>query len=295
VRYAWIEQQASVWPVARLCRALKVSQSGFKAWRSRGQSAGGRLCEGQLLRLMRAIDAQVRGAYGSPRMYRELRARGYRVGKPRVERVMREHGLRARHKRRYRATTDSKHSLPVAPNLVARAFEPARPNECWGADITYLPTDEGWLYLAVVLDFFNREVVGWSFKSQLSADLVIDALNMGWLRRRPAGGLIHHSDRGVQYASAAFQAKLAQYEMRCSMSRKGNCWDNAPTESFFNSLKNERVHGSRYRTRAQARDDVFQYIEGFYNRYRRHSTLGQISPVQFMHNWMRNNEQKETA
>lgn len=295
MRYAFIQEHAAVWPVARLCRALEVSPSGFKAWRSGGKRSAARLTDGEVLALMRSIHRQVMSAYGSPRMHRELRERGHRVGKQRVERVMREHGLRARHKRRYRATTDSKHALPVAPNRVARQFSPARPNACWGADITYLATDEGWLYLAVVLDFFNREVVGWSFKPQLGADLAIDALTMAWVRRRPAAGLIHHSDRGVQYASAAFQAKLAQFQMTCSMSRKGNCWDNAPTESFFNSLKNERVHGSRYRTRAQARDDVFQYIEGFYNRYRRHSTLGQISPVQFMHNWMRNNGHGKTA
>jgi putative transposase len=295
VKYAWIDQHALVWPVARLCRALGVSQSGFKAWRGGGKRCAERLSELQLLKLIRAIQAQVKGAYGSPRMHKELRERGYRVGKARVERVMREHGIRARHKRRYRATTDSKHALPVAPNLVARDFSPARPDQCWGADITYLATDEGWLYLAVVIDFFNREIVGWSFKEHLSAPLVIEALTMAWFRRRPAPGLLHHSDRGVQYASAAFQSKLVEYGMRCSMSRKGNCWDNAPTESFFNSLKNERVHGSRYRTRAEARAELFDYIEGFYNRRRRHSTLGQISPIQFLDNWMGENDHKEAA
>src|SRR3970282_1389577 len=168
------------------------------------------------------------------------------------------------HKRRWKATTDSQHTLPVAQNLLARDFCPCGPNQSWGADITYIATDEGWLYLAVVIDFFNREIVGWSLKERLTADLVTDALTMAWFRRRPAPGLIHHSDRGVQYASQAFQAKLAEYGMRCSMSRKGNCWDNAPTESFFNSLKNERVHGSRYRTRADAKAGLFQYIEIFY-------------------------------
>ena len=160
--------------------------------------------------------------------------------KPRVERLMRENGIRARHKRRYKATTDSKHALPVAPNLLDRNFSPIAPNEAWSADITYVWTDEGWLYLAIVLDRFNREVVGWSIKPKMTADIVTDALTMAWFRRRPAPGLIHHSDRGSQYASSVFQTKLTEYGMICSMSRKGNCWDNAPTESFFNSLKKDR-------------------------------------------------------
>jgi putative transposase len=292
VKYAWIEQHAQVWPVARLCLALGVSTSGYKAWRSGGQWQAERLSDVQLLVLMRAIEAEVKGSYGSPRMHEELRERGHRVGKARIERVMRENGIRGRHKRRWKATTDSQHALPVAPNLIARDFSPARPNQCWGADITYLWTAEGWLYLAVVLDFFNREILGWSFKEQLSADLVIDALTMAWFRRRPAPGLIHHSDRGVQYASQAFQATLEHYGMRCSMSRKANCWDNAPTESFFNNLKNERVHGNQYRTRADAKADVFEYIEMFYNRTRRHSTLGQISPQRFLSNWLSQQDQE---
>lgn len=286
MKYAWIEKHGAVWPVARLCRALGVSASGFKAWRAGGRRSSERLSDAQLLVLIRAIHAQFKGAYGSPRMHEELRSRGHRVGKARVERLMRENAIRARHKRRWKATTDSKHDLPVAANLVAREFSPLKPNQVWGADITYIATDEGWLYLAVVLDFFNREVVGWSLKERLTADLVTDALTMGWFRRRPAPGLLHHSDRGVQYASQAFQAKLAEYHMRCSMSRKGNCWDNAPTESFFNSLKNERIHGSRYRTRSDAKADVFEYIEMFYNRVRRHSTLGQISPERYLNAWL---------
>ncbi len=293
MKYAWIECHRQRWALGMLCKLLGVSPSGFKAWRAGGKSRGDRLSDMQLLSLIRAIHREFRGAYGSPRMHRELRERGYRVGKERVERVMREHGIRARHKRRWKATTDSKHALPVAADLIGRNFAPARPNQLWGADITYVWTDEGWLYLAVVIDFFNREIVGWSLKEQLTADLVVDALTMAWFRRRPEPGLIHHSDRGSQYASAAFQDKLSEYGMRCSMSRKGNCWDNAPSESFFNSLKNERVHGARYRTRVDAKVDVFQYIEGFYNRVRRHSTLGQISPAQFMQRWQ--DEQKEAA
>ena len=293
MKYAWIERHRQRWALGTLCKLLDVSPSGFKAWRAGGKLRGDRLSDVQLLGLIRAVHREFRAAYGSPRMHRELRERGYRVGKQRVERLMREHDIRARHKRRWKATTDSKHDLPVAANLIARDFSPVGPNQVWGADITYIWTDEGWLYLAVVIDFFNREIVGWSLKGQLTADLVVDALTMARFRRRPEPGLIHHSDRGTQYASVAFQQKLAEFGMRCSMSRKGNCWDNAPSESFFNSLKNERVHGARYRTRIDAKADVFQYIEGFYNRVRRHSTLGQISPVQFMQRWQ--DEQKEAA
>jgi putative transposase len=288
VKYAWIEQRAGLWPSNVMCDVLGVSLSGWRAWRSGGKQNSGRLTDAQLLALIRAIHAQFKGAYGAPRMHRELRDRGHCVGKARVERLMRGHDIRARHKRRWKATTDSQHGLPVAQNLVARDFSPCEPNQTWGADITYIATDEGWLYLAVVMDFFNREIVGWALKERLTADLVTDALTMAWFRRRPTPGLVHHSDRGVQYASQALQAKLAEYGMRCSMSRKGNCWDNAPTESFFNSLKNERVHGSRYRTRADAKADVFQYIEIFYNRVRHHSTLGQTSPEQFLNDWLSN-------
>ncbi len=199
---------------------------------------------------------------------------------------MRENGLRARHKRRYKATTNSRHSLPVADNLLDWNFSPEAPNRVWTADLTYIWTDEGWLYLAVVLDLFNREVVGFSIKPRMTADIVVDALTMAWFRRRPLPGLMHHSDRGSQYASGVFQAKLAGYGMICSMSRKGNCWDNAPTMSFFNSLKNERVHGTRYRTREAAIADLFEYIEVFYNRSRRHSTLKSQSPVQFLADWI---------
>ena len=249
-----------------------------------------------MLALIRAIHRELKGSYGSPRMVRELRGRGFPASKPRVERLMRENGIRARHKRRYKATTDSKHGLPVAPNLLDRNFAPGAPNQAWAADITYIWTDEGWLYLAMVLDLFNREIVGWSIKPRMTTDIVIDALTMAWFRRKPAAGLVHHSDRGSQYASHAFQDRLAEYGMVCSMSRKGNCWDNAPAESFFNSLKNERVFGRRYATRTAARADLFEYIEAFYNRSRRHSSLGYHSPVQFLQDWItKQHEQKMAA
>ncbi len=281
MKYAWIDTQRKNFPLPTMCTTLTVSISGYRAWKGGGRPDRTRLTDGQLLALLRSVHAQYKAAYGSPRMYRELRERGYQVSKARVERLMREHDLRARHKRRFKATTDSRHALPVADNLLAREFAPASPNRVWTADLTYIWTDEGWLYLAVVLDLFNREVVGWSIKPRMTADIVVDALTMAWFRRKPAPGLMHHSDRGSQYASGVFQDKLVEFGMTCSMSRKGNCWDNAPTESFFNSLKNERVHGTRYATREAAIADLFDYIEVFYNRQRLHSSLGYRSPADF--------------
>jgi len=219
-------------------------------------------------------------------MVRELRGRGFPASNPRVERLMRENGIHARYKRRYKVTTDSKHNLPVAPNLLDRNFSPSGPNQAWSSDIAYLWTDEGWLYLAIVLNLFNREVVGWSLKPRLTADIVTDALTMAWFRKTPAAGLMHHSDRGSQYARHVFQNKLKEYGMICSMSRKGNCWNNAPAESWFNSFKNERVHGLRYETRAEMTAMSFEYIEVLYNRKRQHSTLGYKSPMQFLENWL---------
>jgi putative transposase len=224
VKYAWIDGERKAYPLPAMCATLAVSISGYRAWK-RGGAKRKRLSDAQMLALIRAIHDELKGAYGSPRMVRELRARGFPAGKERVERLMRENGIRGRHKRRYKATTDSQHGLPVAANLLERNFAPEAPNQAWASDITYVWTDEGWLYLAVVLDLFNREVVGWSIKPRMTADIVLDALTMAWFRRHPAAGLIHHSDQGSQYASAAFQAALARYGMLCSMSRKANCWD----------------------------------------------------------------------
>ena len=278
-----------------MCDVLSVSISGYRAWKRGGKLNCKRLTDPQMLTLIRSIDKELKHAYGSPRVTRELRDRGFPASKPRVERLMRANGIRARHKRRYRATTDSKHSLPVAKNLLDRNFTPAMPNHVWTADMTYIWTDEGWLYLAVVIDLFNREVVGWSIKPRMTTEIVLDALTMAWFRRKPMPGLMHHSDRGSQYASHAFQARLKEYGMVCSMSRKGNCWDNAPSESFFNSLKNERVHGTRYRTKAEAMADLFDYIEPFYNRKRLHSTLGYASPKNFLGTWISNQHETELA
>ena len=295
MKYAWIETERKQFPLPVMCEVLSVSISGYRAWKRGGKLNRKRLTDTQLLTLIRAIDKELKNAYGSPRMTMELRARSFPASKPRVERLMRANGIRARHKRRYKATTDSKHSLPVAKNLLDRDFTPVAPNQVWTADMTYIWTDEGWLYLSIVIDLFNREVVGWSIKPRMTTDIVLDALTMAWFRRKPVPGLMHHSDRGSQYASHAFQARLKEYGMVCSMSRKGNCWDNAPTESFFNSLKNERVHSTRYHTRAEATADLFDYIEPFYNRKRLHSTLGYASPKKFLEAWINDQHTQELA
>lgn len=284
MRYAWIENQRGSYALEALCEALGVSPSGFAAWK-RGGSCRRRLTDTQLLTLIRAIHAESKGAYGSPRVWREIRERGLPASRERVARLMSENGIRAKHKRRYKATTDSRHALPVAPNLLAQDFKTSRPDQTWTADITYIPTAEGWLYLAVVMDLYTRMIVGWSMDARMSRELVIDALTMAHLRRRPKPGLMHHSDRGSQYCSGDYQGLLAGHGMIVSMSRKGCCWDNAPMESFFNSLKNERTHGSRYATREEARQDTFEYIELFYNRTRRHSALGYVSPAQHYAAW----------
>jgi putative transposase len=285
VKYAWIDSVLSEGTLRELCAVVGVSVSGFRAWKRGGTPNRKRLTDAQMVAVMRAIHTELKGAYGSPRMMRELRRRGFTAGKERTERLMREHGLRGRHKRRFKVTTDSRHHMPVAPNLLDRNFAPEAPNQVWTSDITYLWTDEGWLYLSIVLDLFNREVVGWSLKPRMTADIVTDALTMAWFRKRPAPGLLHHSDRGSQYASKTFQDKLKEYGMRCSMSRKGNCWDNAPTESWFNSFKNERFHGVKYRTLEEMKAASFEYIEVFYNRQRQHSTLGFRSPMEFLARW----------
>ncbi len=279
-----------------MCAVLDVSESSYRSWKSGGnpqRKQRKRLTDAQMLTLIQAIHVEFKGAYGSPRMVRELRLRGFPASKERVERLMQENGIKAKHKRRFKVTTDSKHNLPIAPNLLNRNFTPDAPNQVWTSDITYLWTGEGWLYLAIVLDLFNREVVGWSLKPRMTADIVTDALTMAWFRRKPAAGLIHHSDRGSQYASLIFQAKLKVYGIICSMSRKGNCWDNAPTESWFGGFKNERVYGERFETRDEGIAMTFEYIEIFYNRRRLHSTLGYKSPIQFLNNWISAQQQEK--
>jgi putative transposase len=278
MRVRLIEDHRDVWPVRVMCDALGVSASGFYAWRSRPQSPRA-IANRELLSDIRRVHVEHRGRYGAPRIHAELRAEGQSVSRKRVERVMRRHGIRAHAPRRYRVcTTDSKHSLPIAANLLDRNFVAEKPDQVWGADITYIPTGEGWLYLAVILDLFTRKVVGWAMREHMRAELTIAALTMAIQRRRPGAGLIHHSDRGSQYAAGDYRKILQAAAITQSMSRKANCWDNAPMESFFGTLKTELVHGCDYPDRDAARRDLFAYIEGYYNRRRIHSAIGYITP-----------------
>ena len=264
-----------------------MSPSGFHEHRRRlGVSLPpSRLGNDALLVHIKAVHAQSKGEYGWPRVWRQLLAQGTRVGKERVRKLMVLHGIRARGKRKFKATTDSNHTLPIAPNLLARDFSPAMPNAVWTSDITYIATDEGWLYLAAIVDLFSRQVVGWSMKPHMRQDLVADALRMAWFRRQPAPGLIMHSDRGSQYCGKEFTGALKAYGMRASMSRKGDCWDNAPTESLWGSLKVGRLYGKRFATRRAAMDEIIDWLT-FYNHRRLHSTLGYVSPMQFERAWL---------
>jgi putative transposase len=280
MRFRFIEQHARTWPVRLMCRVLGVSTSGYYAWRSRPESPR-TLANRHLLGTIHRIHVAHRGRYGSPRVHAVLRAQGHQVSRGRVERLMRQHGIRALARRRFRpTTTDSRHHWSIAPNLLQQQFTVSAPNRVWLADITYIPTDEGWLYLAAVLDLATRKVVGWSMRHSLHTELALGALMMAAQRQRPGHGLIHHSDRGSQYAAEAYTRALALIGAKASMSRTGCCYDNAPMESFFHSLKVELVHQRRWVTREEARRDLFGYIEGYYNRQRIHSSLGYLTPEQ---------------
>ena len=276
--FTFIEEHRDQWAVRLLCDALDVSPAGYYAWRERPCSARQRRHDALLVEI-RAIHAQFKARYGSPRVHAELAARGHDCCANTVARLMRDSGIRAKTARKFRCTTDSNHDLPVAENLLDRQFDPGAPNEAWVADITYIPTREGWLYLAAVEDLYSRQIVGWSMSERMTSRRVVDALEMAVSRRLPGEGLVAHSDRGSQYASDHYQGLLEQHGITYSMSRRGDCWDNAPMESFFASLKKELVHHENYRTRVEARASVFEYIEVFYNRVRRHSALGYLSPV----------------
>ena len=263
-----------------MCRVLRISRSGYYAWRSRPESR--RQAENRrLLKRIEAVHDRSRKTYGSPRIHRHLIAEGELCSRGRIERLMKVNGVRAKQKRKFVVSTESKHNLPVAANILERKFTVSEPNRVWLSDITYIPTDEGWLYLAGVLDLCSKKAVGWSMSKTLEKGLVTDALTMAYLRRKPGRGLVHHSDRGSQYASTDYRSLLKDFGMHMSMSRKGNCWDNAPMESFFSTLKKELVHHRKYRTREEARRDIFEYIEVFYNRERLHSSLGYLSPAQY--------------
>src|SRR5262245_11974450 len=278
-KYKFVAAHASEYPVTMLCRVLGLARSGYYAWRQRSVSARQERDQ-QLTSQIRTIFTDSRITYGSPRVHAELQAQGVRTARKRVARLTRQAQLCPRPRRRRVRTTDSRHTEPIAPNLLARTFQTEAPNRVWVADITYLATRQGWLYLAVVLDLFARRVVGWSMQPSLERGLVLTALTHALQRRQPPPNLLHHSDRGSQYASADYQALLAEAQMRSSMSRKGDCWDNAAMESFFATLKAE-LPVSIFDSHAAARSAVFDYIERFYNRVRLHSTLGYRSPVAY--------------
>lgn len=280
MRFAFIEAEKALFPIRVMCRVLQVTVSGFYAWRKRPKSEHARRDE-QLAVKVRAFHRTSRGTYGSPRVCRDLRAEGEGVGRKRVARIMREQGIRGCPPRRFRKTTDSNHSLAVAKNLVGRNFRPAAPDQLWATDITYVRTWEGWLYLAVVLDLYSRRVVGWASADHMHTELVANALQMAIDQRRPGTGVLHHSDRGSQYASHAYRGVLDEHGFIASMSRKGDCWDNAVVESFFGTLKQELIHRHPWPSRSKAKAAINEYIACFYNCRRRHSTLDYMSPMEY--------------
>jgi putative transposase len=280
MRYRFIREHRTEWPIGVQCRVLEVSRSGYYAWLARPESRAARR-RAELMSRIREIHQRPHHAnYGAPRVHRELLAQGCPCNRKTVEKLMCQAGIRARTCHRFRVlTTDSRHSLPIAPNRLARQFQPSARHQAWTMDITYIRTDEGWLYLALVEDLYSRKIVGWAMSERIDSELVAAALNMALTQERPDAGLLAHSDRGVQYASDRFQALLAQHGIACSMSRKANCWDNAPTESLVATIKKELVHQTHYVTRDEARRSLFEYIEVFYNRQRRHSALAYRSPA----------------
>jgi len=281
VKLQWIDEHRGQFPLRVMCRVLGVSTSGFYARRRRPPSVRHRRRE-DLTRRIRTAYAQARGRYGSPRVYQELRQQGQQVCENTVARIMRQERIRARHQRKFvPRTTDSHHAHRPAPNRLDRRFVAEQPDRKWVADITYVATDQGWMYLAAVMDLCSRRIVGWSMADHMEAELLSDALRMALARRSPQPGLLHHSDRGVQYACDEYQGLLARHHITCSMSGRGDCYDNAVMESFWSTLKTELVHLEHYGSHEQARASIFQYIEVFYNRERLHSSLGYVSPETF--------------
>jgi putative transposase len=281
VTFAFIERHKHDWPVRVPCEALEVSPSGYYSWLKRPPSFQEQRREA-LLVLIRDVHAEVKERYGSPRVRALLAARGEACCVNTVAKLMRDNDIRAKSARKFRCkTTDSGHALPVADNVLSRDFDPSGPNESWVADITYVPTREGWLYLAIVEDLYSRKVVGWSMAATMESRLVVDALEMAVKRRLPGEGLVAHSDRGSQYASDHYQRLLGKHGITCSMSEVGQCWDNAPAESFFATLKKELVHHEDYKTRQEARASIFEYVEVFYNNQRLHSSLGYVAPAAY--------------
>ncbi len=280
MKYRWIHAEKADFPVAVMCRALKVSRSGYYDWAKRDPSQRAQR-DAELKAKVIDIHKASRGTYGSPRIHAELLEEGERVGRKRVARLMREEKLSGTPAKRFVQTTDSKHDEPIAPNLLDRQFDVDEPNRVWAGDITYVRTWEGWLYLAVVIDLYSRKVVGWAAAEHMRTDLVLCALDTALGIRQPEPGLLHHSDRGSQYAATDYRQQLTEAGIVCSMSRKGNCWDNAVVESFFGTLKTELVYRQVFATKRRAKDAIADYIELFYNPHRRHSSLGYLSPVDF--------------
>lgn len=280
MKYGQIEEWRQHYPVALMCRVFEISESGYYAWRDRPLSP--RAKENARLEVeIRAAHQRTRETCGPERLQSDLSDHGIRVGVDRIKRIRKKLGLRCKQKRKFKVTTDSRHHLPVAPNLLGRNFNVPAPNRAWVSDITYIPTDEGWLYLAGLKDLFNGELVGYAMSERMTKNLVMQALFRATSTKRPAKGLIHHSDRGSQYCAHEYRKLLEQFGMAASMSRRGDCWDNAPMESFWGTLKNELVHHRRFHTRAQAIQEITEYIEIFYNRQRKQARLGYLSPAAF--------------
>ena len=278
--FSFIQEHQEVWPIRLMCDTLGVSSAGFYAWRSRPTSQQEQRRDA-ILEEIGSIHAEFKRRYGSPRIHAELNARGIACCVNTVARLMQDNDIQARRTRKFTRTTDSNHSLPVAENLLDRQFDAQAPNERWVADITYVPTREGWLYLATVEDLYSRMIVGWSMSDTMTSRLVVDALEMAVQRRLPGDGLLAHSDRGSQYASDHYQRLMARHGIECSMSGVGQCWDNAPMESFYATIKKELIHHEDYQTRQEAKASIFEYIETFYNPKRRHSSLGYVSPAEY--------------
>jgi transposase InsO family protein len=278
--YAFIDINRSQWPIRVQCRVLDVSASGFYAWQGR-QPSNRVVANQNLLQDVRRVFWDSGRRYGVRRVRQELKKQGQNVGHMRIAKIMRDNDLRALSAKRVRVTTtDSNHDLPIADNVLDRNFGALAPNEKWAADITYIPTDEGWVYLAIVLDLFSKKIVGWAMREHMRTELPLAALMMALQRQKPEAGFIHHSDRGSQYASHAYRQAVEAAGAAASMSRKGNCWDNAPAESFFHTLKTELVHHYHYATKEDAKRSLFHYIEGFYNTRRIHSALGYKTPLE---------------
>ena len=278
MKYAFIERNQETFSVTRMCALMDVSQSAYYDWLKRPESARS-LEDSRLGEKVKKSHEKSRETYGARRIRQDLVEDGESISRTRVGRLMKQQGLKSKSKRKFKATTNSNHDRPVAPNLLNREFLVDQPDTLYVGDITYIPTEEGWLYLAVLIDLYSRAVVGWSMSERMTAQLANDALMMAIWKRKPSKGLMVHSDRGSQYASDLYQKTIKDHGFICSMSRKANCWDNAPSESFFHTLKTELTHHSRYHTREEAKQEIFEYIEVFYNRQRRHSTIGYQTPL----------------